>query len=205
MKAELRERFASYKAGKPIKGTETEKNLLKSFAGESQAMNRYTMFAEKAKEDGFNQIAAIFQETAHNEKHHAQIFFSFLEGGMLEIAAAYPAGIVGTTFDNLLAAAEGEHEESSMLYPHFADVAEKEGFIKIANQFRMVAKIEKEHEARYRKLADNVKNEKVFSKDDEVFWICRECGHIHKGKQPPKACPTCQYPQAVFELRAINY
>lgn len=205
MKAELRERFASYKGGKSLKGTETEKNLLKAFAGESQARNRYGMFAEKAKEDGFNQIAAIFEETAHNEKHHAQIFFSFLEGGPLEITAAYPAGIVGSTLDNLLAAAEGEHEESALLYPQFADVAEKEGFIKIANQFRMVAKVEQEHEARYRKLADNVKNAKVFARDEEVVWICRECGHIHKGKQPPKACPTCQYPQAVFEIRSMKY
>lgn len=205
MKAELRERFAGYKAGKSIKGTETEKNLLKAFAGESQARNRYGMFAEKAKEEGFNQIAAIFEETAHNEKHHAQVFFAFLEGGPVEIVAAYPAGIVGSTLDNLLAAADGEHEEFVLLYPSFADVAEKEGFIKISNQFKMIAKVEKEHEARYRKLADNVKNAKVFSKDDIVVWICRECGHIHVGKQPPKACPTCQYPQAVFELRAENY
>jgi rubrerythrin len=205
MKAELRERFAGYRAGKSIKGTETEKNLLKAFAGESQARNRYNMFAEKAKEDGFNQIAAIFEETAHNEKHHAQVFFAFLEGGPVEIKAAYPAGAVGSTLENLLAAAEGEHEEFVMLYPQFAEVAEKEGFIKIANQFRMIAKVEKEHEERYRKLADNVKNGKVFAKDEEVEWVCRECGHIHKGKQPPKACPTCQNPQGVFELRARNY
>lgn len=205
MKAELRERFAGYRAGKSVKGTETEKNLLKAFAGESQARNRYNMFAEKAKEDGFNQIAAIFEETAHNEKHHAQVFFAFLEGGPVEIVATYPAGIVGSTFENLIAAAEGEHEEFVMLYPQFAEVAEKEGFIKIANQFRMIAKVEKEHEERYRKLADNVKNGKVFAKDEEVEWVCRECGHIHKGKQPPKACPTCQNPQGVFELRAKNY
>lgn len=205
MKAELRERFAGYKAGKSIRGTETEKNLVKSFAGESQARNRYNMFAEKAKEEGYNQIAAIFEETAHNEKHHAQIFFAFLEGGPLEITAAYPAGIVGSTLENLLASAEGEHEESSLLYPQFAAVAEKEGFIKIANQFRMVAKVEQQHEARYRKLAENVRSGKVFAREDEVVWVCRECGHIHTGKQPPKACPTCQYPQAVFEIRSINY
>jgi rubrerythrin len=205
MKAELRERFAGYRSGKSVKGTETEKNLLKAFAGESQARNRYNMFAERAKEDGYNQIAAIFEETAHNEKHHAQIFFAFLEGGAVEITARYPAGCVGSTLENLLAGAEGEHEESVSLYPQFAEVAEKEGFIKIANQFRMIAKIEKEHEGRYRKLADNVKNGKVFARDEEVEWVCRECGHIHKGKQPPKACPTCQYPQAVFELRAKNY
>ena len=205
MKAELRERFAGYKAGKPIKGTETEKNLLKSFDGESQARSRYGMFAEKAKEEGFNQIAAIFEETANNEKHHAQIFFAFLEGGPLEITAVYPAGAVGSTLENLLASAGGEHEESVDIYPHFAAVAEKEGFIKISNQFKMVAKIEREHEERYRQLAENVKNGKVFAKDEETVWICRECGHIHVGKQPPRACPACQYPQAVFEVRVKNY
>jgi rubrerythrin len=205
MKKELRERFASYRAGKSIKGTETEKNLLKAFAGESQARNRYVMFAEAAKEEGFDQISAIFKETAHNEDHHAQIFFAFLEGGPVEIVAAYPAGVVGTTHENLLAAAEGEHEEFMELYPHFADVAQKEGFIKIANQFRMVAKIEKEHEDRYRKLAENVKSGKVFAKDAEIDWICRECGHIHTAKQAPAACPSCQRQQAVFEVRALNY
>lgn len=205
MKAELRERFAGYKSGRSVKGTETEKNLLKAFAGESQARNRYHMFAEKAHEDGFEQIAAIFDETAHNEKLHAQTFFAFLEGGDLEIVAAYPAGKVGTTEENLLAAAEGEHEEFVKLYPLFADVAEKEGFIKIANQFRMVAKVEKEHEDRYRKLAENVKSGKVFAKDAETAWICRECGHVHIGKQTPAACPVCQNPKAVFEVRALNY
>jgi rubrerythrin len=205
MKKELRERFAGYKAEKSIKGTETEKNLLKAFAGESQALTRYNMFAGAAREEGFNQIAAIFEETAHNEKHHADIFFSFLEGGPVEIVAAYPAGKVGTTVENLLAAAEGEHEEFVELYPAFADVAEKEGFIKIAGQFRMVAKIEKEHEDRYRKLAENVANGKVFAKDEETVWICRECGYIHTGKQTPAVCPSCQYPRSVFEVRAKNY
>jgi len=205
MKAELRERFASYRSGKSLKGTETEKNLLKAFAGESQARNRYDMFAERAKEEGFNQIAAVFAATAHNEKHHAQIFFAFLEGGPLEITAAYPAGTVGSTCDNLMAAANGEQEEAVEIYPLFAAVAEKEGFIKIANQFKMIAKIEKEHEAQYRKLAGNVKDGKVFAKDEEMVWVCRECGHVHIGKQPPKACPTCQYPQAVFEIKVINY
>jgi rubrerythrin len=205
MKAELRERFAGYRAGKSLKGTETEKNLLKAFAGESQARNRYDMFAERAKEEGFNQIAAIFDRTAHNEKHHAQIFFAFLEGGPVEIAAAYPAGIVASTYDNLMAGANGEHEEAVDLYPHFAKVAEEEGFIKIANQFKMIAKIEKEHEEQYRKLAGNVQGGKVFAKEEETVWVCRECGHVHIGKQPPKACPTCQYPQAVFEVKTINY
>ncbi|MBF0485655.1 MAG: rubrerythrin family protein [Candidatus Omnitrophica bacterium] len=205
MKAELRERFSGYKAGKSIKGTQTEKNLLKAFAGESQARNRYNMFAEKAKEDGYNQIAAIFEETAHNEKHHAQAFFAFLEGGPVEITATYPAGLVGSTFENLLAAAGGEHEEYVEIYPAFADIAEKEGFVKIANQFRMIAKIEKEHEERYRKLAENVQHSKVFIKDEEVVWVCRECGHVHTAKHAPKVCPTCQNPQGVFELRVVNY
>lgn len=205
MKKELRERFAGYRAGKTLKGTETEKNLLKAFAGESQARNRYHMFAEVAREEGYAQISAIFDETAHNEKYHAQVFFAFLEGGPLEVTAGYPAGKVGTTEENLLAAAEGEHEEFAEIYPLFADVAEKEGFIKIANQFRMIAKIEKEHEDRYRKLAANVHDKKVFAKDTETVWVCRECGHIHTGKQAPTACPTCQNPQSVFEMKIVNY
>ena len=205
MKKELRERFAGYKAGKSIKGTQTEKNLLKAFAGESQARNRYNMFAQAAREEGYNQIAAIFDETAHNEQHHAQVFFAFLEGGAIEITAAYPAGKVGDTYENLVASAEGEHEESVDLYPQFADVAEEEGFIKIAGQFRMIAKIEKEHEERYRRLARNVKDGNVFVKEEEAVWVCRECGHVHTGKQAPTACPTCQYPRAVFEIRVKNY
>lgn len=205
MKKELRERFAAYRAGKSIKGTETEKNLLKAFAGESQARNRYLMFAEAAKEEGFDQISAVFKETAHNEDHHAQIFFAFLEGGSVEILAGYPAGKVSGTLQNLLVSADGEHEEFVELYPHFADVAQKEGFVKIANQFRMVAKIEKEHEERYRKLAVNVQEGKVFSKDVETVWICRECGHVHTAKQAPAACPSCQRSQAVFEMRVVNY
>ena len=205
MKAELRERFAGYRAGKPLKGTATEKNLLKAFAGESQARNRYHMAAERAREDGFDQIAAIFEETAHNEKLHAQTFFAFLEGGAVEITAGYPAGIVASTYDNLIAAAEGEHEEFAELYPAFADMAEKEGFIKIANQFRMIAKVEKEHEERYRRLADNVKTGKVFAKDGETVWVCRECGHVHVGKQVPGVCPVCQHPKSVFEMRAQNF
>ncbi|MBF0618675.1 MAG: rubrerythrin family protein [Candidatus Omnitrophica bacterium] len=205
MKAELRERFAGYRGGKSLRGTETEKNLLKAFAGESQARNRYNMFAERAKEDGFNQIAAIFEETAHNEKHHAQVFFAFLEGAPVEITATYPAGIVATTVDNLMAAAAGEHEEFMDIYPQFAEVALKEGFPKISNQFKMIAKVEKEHEERYRALAENVKSGKVFAKDAETVWVCRECGHVHVAKQAPNACPTCQYPQAVFEMKVKNY
>jgi rubrerythrin len=205
MKAELRERFAGYRAGKSLKGTETEKNLLKAFAGESQARNRYVMFAEKAREDGYDQISAIFTETAHNEQLHAQTFFAFMEGGAVEITAKYPAGIVGSTFDNLIAAVEGEHEESVDLYPQFADIAAKEGFVKISNQFKMIAKVEREHEERYRKLAQNVKDNKVFAKDDETIWICRECGYIHIGKQTPDVCPVCLHPKSVFEIRAKNY
>jgi len=205
MKKELRERFASYRAGKSIKGTETEKNLLKAFAGESQARNRYMIFAEIAKEEGYDQISAIFRETAHNEDHHAQIFFAFLEGGMLDINAGYPAGSVGMTYDNLTASADGEHEEFAALYPDFAAVAEKEGFIKIANQWKMIARIEKEHEDRFRKLAINVKDGKVFVKAEPVTWICRECGHVHTGKQVPENCPACQRSKAVFEIKAVNY
>lgn len=205
MKKELRDRFAGYKGEKSIKGTETEKNLLKSFAGESQARNRYHMFAEAAREDGFDQIAAIFEETARNEQLHAQVFFAFMEGDAVEITAGYPAGKVGSTLENLLAAADGEHEEFVELYPQFAEVAEKEGFTRIANQFKLIAKVEKEHEDRYRKLAANIEACKVFAKDDEAVWVCRECGHIHVAKNAPKACPTCQHPQSVFEVRAMNY
>ncbi len=205
MKKELRERFAAYRGGKSIQGTATEKNLLKAFAGESQARNRYSMFADAAREEGFDQVAAIFTETAHNEEHHAQIFFAFLEGGAVEILAGYPAGRVGGTYDNLVAAADGEHEESVELYPSFADVAQEEGFIKIANQFRMIARIENEHEERYRALALNVKEGKVFAKDAETAWVCRECGHVHIARQAPTACPVCQRSQAVFEVKARNY
>ncbi|MEI6437406.1 MAG: rubrerythrin family protein [Candidatus Omnitrophota bacterium] len=205
MKAELRERFASYRAGKSIKGTATEKNLLKSFAGESQARNRYNMFAERAREEGFDQIGKIFDETAHNEQHHAQIFFAFLEGGPLEMTATYPAGVVGDTYQNLIAAAEGEHEEFADLYPAFGAIAEKEGFPKIGAQFKMIAKVEREHEERYRLLAENLKNNKIFAKDEETIWICTVCGHIHVGKQTPAACPVCQHPKNVFEVHSKKY
>lgn len=205
MKQELREKFAGYAQGKSIKGTQTEKNILKSFAGESQAYARYTMFAELAREEGYEHIAALFDETAYNEKLHAQVFFSFLQGDIVEITAEYPAGKVGNTHENLIAAAEGEHEEFVVLYPHFADVAEEEGFPKIANQFRLIAKVEKEHEQRFLKLAENVKNDLVFAKDEKVVWICRECGHIHVGPKAPGLCPTCLHPKAYFEVKAENY
>lgn len=190
---------------KSIKGTQTEQNLLKSFAGESQARSRYTFFASTAKKEGYEQIAAIFMETAEQEKEHAKRFFKFLEGGMIEIIATYPAGVIGTTAENLAAAAAGENEEWVELYPHFANVAEEEGFPAIAVAFRMIAKVEAEHEARYRKLLANVEENKVFEKDEEVEWQCRNCGYVHKGKSAPKTCPACVHPQAYFEVKKNNY
>jgi rubrerythrin len=188
-----------------IKGTQTEKNLLISFAGESQARMRYTMFASKAKKEGFEQIAGVFLETAEQEKEHAKKFFSYLEGGMVEINASYPAGIVGTTAENLLAAAMGEHEEWSHDYPMFADIAEKEGFKAIAVSFRKIAEVEAEHEKRYRQLLERVEAEKVFIRDEEIEWQCRNCGYVHKGKKAPNACPACTHPQVYFEEKKNNY
>lgn len=188
-----------------LKGTQTEKNLLISFAGESQARMRYTMFASKAKKEGFEQIAGVFLETAEQEKEHAKKFFSYLEGGMVEINASYPAGIVGTTAENLLAAAMGEHEEWSHDYPMFADIAEKEGFKAIAVSFRKIAEVEAEHESRYRKLLEKVESESVFSREEEIEWQCRNCGYVHKGKNAPKVCPACTHPQAYFEEKKNNY
>ncbi|MDR0969478.1 MAG: rubrerythrin family protein [Lentimicrobiaceae bacterium] len=189
---------------KSIKGTETEKNLLKSFAGESQAKNRYTFFAKQAKNEGYEQISAIFMETALQEETHAKTFFRFLEGGMVEIKVSYPAGIIGTTVENLIEAAEGENEEWHM-YPLFGDIAEAEGFKKIATVFRMIATVEREHEMRYRALLKNIEDGKVFEKDEEVEWMCRKCGYVHKGKKALKNCPSCGHPEAYFELRAKNY
>lgn len=190
---------------KSIKGTRTEQNLLKSFAGESQARSRYTFFASTARKEGFEQIAAIFMETAEQEKEHAKRFFKFLEGGMVEITASYPAGIIGTTAENLAAAAAGENEEWVELYPHFADIADEEGFPAIAVAFRMIAKVEAEHETRYRKLLANVEAGKVFEKDEEIEWQCRNCGYVHKGKKAPNTCPACAHPQAYFEPKKNNY
>ena len=191
---------------KSIKGTETEKNLLKSFAGESQARMRYTYFAKVAKTEGFEQIAAIFLETAEQEKQHAKKFFSYLEGGMVEITASYPAGTISTTAENLKASADGENEEWVELYPAFADIADAEGFPNIAATWRKIAAVEAQHEKRYRKLQVRVENETVFSREDEeTVWQCRECGHIHIGKNAPKACPTCAHPQAYFEVEKTNY
>ncbi|MDR1738898.1 MAG: rubrerythrin family protein [Candidatus Symbiothrix sp.] len=188
-----------------IKGTKTEQNLLKSFAGESQARTRYTYFSSVAKKEGYEQIAAVFLETAEQEKEHAKRFFKFLEGGMLEITASYPAGVIGTTEQNLLAAAEGENEEWSILYKEFEEVARAEGFPQIATAFKMIAKVEAEHERRYRKLLSNLVDGSVFKKEEEIEWQCRNCGYVHTGKEAPAACPACLHPQAYFEPKKTNY
>ncbi|MGL5226910.1 MAG: rubrerythrin [Bacteroidales bacterium] len=190
---------------KSIRGTKTEQNLLKSFAGESQARTRYTYFASVAKKEGYEQIAAIFMETAEQEKEHAKRFFKFLEGGMVEITASYPAGMIGTTAENLEEAANGENEEWSDLYPEFAKIAEEEGFPQIAVAFKMIAKVEAEHEARYRTLLERVKAEKVFEREDAIEWQCRNCGYVHTGKKAPEKCPACVHPQAYFEPKKNNY
>ena len=188
-----------------IKGTKTEKNLLKAFAGESQAKNRYTFFAKKAKEDGYEQISALFMETAMQEEQHAKIFFKFLEGGPVEITATYPAGKIGTTLENLKAAADGEYEEWTDLYPESARIAEEEGFMRIALLFRSIVKIEKTHEERYRKLYQNLEEGKVFEREGKVVWKCRVCGFLHESTKPPLKCPVCEHPQAYFEIEAENY
>lgn len=190
---------------KSLKGTHTEKNLGISFAGESQARMRYTYFASAAKKEGYEQIAAIFQETADQEKEHAKRMFKWLEGGMVEITACYPSGVIGTTLENLKAAAAGENEEWTLDYPKFADIADEEGFPAIAKMYREIAKAEKGHEERYLALAKNVEEGKVFVKDEEVTWQCRNCGYIHTGKEAPKACPACAHPQAYFEVMKTNY
>lgn len=188
-----------------LKESQTEKNLLKSFAGESQARTRYTFFASVAKKEGYEQISAIFTETADNEKEHAQLFFKYLKGGDVEITAAYPAGVIGTTAENLKAAAEGEKMEWGTLYPDFAEVAEKEGFPEIANTFRMVATVEEKHERRYRKLLANVKQGKVFKKDKVIKWKCRNCGHVYEGSEAPERCPVCDHARSYFEVWCENY
>jgi rubrerythrin len=188
-----------------LKGTQTEQNLLKAFAGESQARNRYTYFAKAAKQEGFEQISAIFTETAENELQHAKVFFRHLEGGPVEITATYPAGVIGTTAANLLAGAAGEKEEWSELYPAFADVAEKEGFKEVAKSFRQVAKVEAWHEKRYRRLVANLEKDQVFAKPEAVKWVCRKCGFVHEGPKALKVCPACQHPQAYQELYAENF
>jgi rubrerythrin len=188
-----------------FKGSQTEKNLLAAFAGESQARTRYTFFASAAKKEGFEQISGIFQETSDNEKEHAQLFFEQLKGGTVEIKASYPAGIVGSTGQNLKAAAEGEKFEWGTLYPGFADVAEKEGFKEPARVFRSVAKVEAYHEKRYLKLLANVEQGKVFKKDTPIKWKCRNCGFVFEGAEAPDKCPICQHPRSYYEAWCENY
>jgi rubrerythrin len=188
-----------------LKGSKTEKNLLTAFAGESQARNRYTYFASQAKKEGFVQISYIFEETANQEKEHAKRFFKFLEGGDVEIQAAFPAGVIGNTAENLKAAAAGEHYEWESMYPEFAKVAREEGFEKIAKVFEAVVVAEKQHEKRYLDLLKNVEAGKVFKKDKKVVWRCRNCGYLHEGEEAPKECPACAHPQAHFELLAENW
>ena len=190
---------------KSIKGTRTEENLLKSFVGESQARNRYTYFASVAKKVGYVQIADIFEETANHEKEHAKRFFSFLEGGVLEITASFPAGKTGITAENLLEAANGEHEENTVLYPGFAAVAQKEGFPIIAALWNAVSVAEKQHEKRYLDLLANIEADRVFKRDQEQVWRCRNCGYLHTGTGAPEACPACVHPKAHFELLGENW
>jgi rubrerythrin len=191
--------------GKSIKGTKTEKNLLAAFAGESQARNRYTYYASAAKKEGFEQIAHIFLETAENEKEHAKIFFKHLEGGEVEITAAYPAGVIGDTKKNLEAAAAGENMEWTTLYANFAKVAKEENFPEVERSFEQISKVEKFHESRYRKLISNVEGNEVFKKKASVKWHCINCGYVHEGPEAPKECPACKHPQAYYELLAENF
>lgn len=188
-----------------LKGTKTEKNLLASFAGESQARNRYTYFAGQARKDGLMQIADIFEETANQEKEHAKRFFKFLEGGDLEITASFPAGVVGSTLENLKAAAGGEYHEWSDMYPGFAKVAREEGFEAIAKVWEAISVAEKQHEKRYKDLAANIEEGKVFKRNGKIVWRCRNCGYLHEGPDAPAACPACVHPQAYFELLGENW
>ncbi len=190
---------------KSVKGTRTEQNLLKAFAGESQARSRYTFFASQAKKEGYEQIAAIFMETAEQEKEHAKRFFKFLEGGEVTITASYPAGKISETADNLLAAAQGEKEEWDMLYPEFAKVAEEEGFPAVAAAFKAIAKVEAEHERRYLKLLSRLTDGNFFKRDGKIWWQCRNCGYVCEAAEAPKACPACLHPQAYFEPMKENY
>jgi rubrerythrin len=188
-----------------FKGSQTEKNLLAAFAGESQARNRYTFFASQAKKEGYEQIAAIFQETADNEKEHAELYFRHLRGGMAEITASYPAGAINSTAENLQAAASGENLEWTYLYPHFGDIAEQEGFLAAAQTFRAVAKVETYHERRYLKLLENMKLQKVFKKDALTKWKCRNCGYVNEGVEAPGICPVCGHSRSFFEVWTEPY
>jgi rubrerythrin len=188
-----------------LKGTRTEKNLLTAFAGESQARNRYTFFASQAKKDGYEQMRFIFEETANQEKEHAERLFKFLKGGDVEITASFPAGIIGSTLENLKASAAGEHHEHTEMYPGFAKVAEDEGFKDIAEIFRNIAVAEKQHEKRYNDLASNIEKKRVFKRDKEVVWRCRNCGFLYTGTAAPDECPACAHDKAYFELLGENY
>lgn len=188
-----------------IKGSKTEKNLLKAFAGESQAKNRYTFFSKVAKNEGFEQISEIFMLTALQEEMHAKIFFKFLEGGPLEITATYPAGVIGTTKENLYAAAMGEREEWTSIYSEFSEIAKEEGFPKISTAFKLIAKVEAEHEKRYLKLLENLEKDHVFVRNSKVKWVCRKCGHVHEGEKALENCPICGHPKAYFEIMNENY
>ena len=190
---------------KSIQGTQTEQNLLKAFAGESQARNRYTLFARKAQEEGYEQIRAVFAETAEQELAHATRFFNFLQGGMVSITAEYPAGRVGTTAENLLEAAEGERLEWSDLYNNFGQVAADEGFKDVATAFKMVAQVENFHEWRYRQLLSRIEEHEVFRREEPIKWQCRHCGYVHEGLNPPEKCPACLHPKAYFEPKRNNY
>ena len=190
---------------KSIKGTRTEQNLLKAFAGESQATNRYEFFAKVARTEGYEQIADIFQKTANQEKQHAKRFFKFLEGGEVEITATYPAGVIATTAENLKAAAMGENEEWTILYSGFSEIAKEEGFPAIAAAFKIISKVEAEHEKRYLRLLQRIEDNEVFKRKETTRWECRNCGYIHEGTNPPEICPACQHPKAFFEEKSENY
>ena len=190
---------------KTLKGNQTEKNILTAFAGESQARNRYTYFASKAKKEGFEQIRAVFLETADNEKEHAERLFKFLEGGEAEIQASFPAGIIGSTAENLKEAAGGENYEHTTMYPEFARIADEEGFPEVAKVMRAIAVAEKQHERRYLGLLDNIKNNRVFKRDEIVKWKCSNCGYIHEGTEPPEECPACAHSRSYYEILAENW
>ena len=192
-------------AGKSVKGTETERNLITAFAGESQARNRYTFFASKARKEGYEQIAAIFEETASQEKEHAKRFFNLLEGGEAQVRAMFPAGVVGSTAENLEEAADGELYEHGTMYPGFANVAKQEGFGEIAALFGAISVVERRHEMRYRKLRENLLSGQVFKRGQAQRWVCRNCGYVHEGEEAPQQCPACLHPQAFYELEARNF
>jgi rubrerythrin len=188
-----------------LKGSKTEKNLMAAFAGESQARNRYNYFAGQARKEGFEQIAAIFDETANQEKEHAKREFKFLEGGEVEVTAAFPAGVIGSTLENLLSSAAGEEYETTQMYPNFADTAKQEGFKEIETVFRNIAVAERHHKERYLALAKNIKDGTVFKRPKPARWVCRNCGFVHEGTEPPQLCPACAHPQSYYELEAVNY